>query len=43
MGMAARRVGGDFAAVYGIRPALAETIVAPKCWGSCFLAAGANA
>ena len=40
LGMAARRVGGDFAAAYGIRPVLAETFVAPEHRGSCFLAAG---
>lgn len=40
LGMAARRVGADFAAVYGIRPVLAETFVAPEYRGSCFLAAG---
>ena len=40
LGMAARRVGEDFAAVYGIRPVLAETFVAPEYRGSCFLAAG---
>ncbi len=38
--MAARRVGGDFAAAYGIRPVLAETFVAPEYRGSCFPAAG---
>ena len=38
--MAARRVVEDFAAVYGIRPVLAETFVAPEYRGSCFLAAG---
>ena len=40
LGMAARRVSEDFAAVYGIRPVLAETFVAPEYRGSCFLAAG---
>ena len=40
LGMAARRVVEDFAAVYGIRPVLAETFVAPEYRGSCFLAAG---
>ena len=40
LGMAARRVVADFAAVYGVRPALAETFVAPEHRGSCFLAAG---
>ena len=40
LGMAARRVGEDFAAVYGIRPVLAETFVAPEYRGSCLLAAG---
>ncbi len=40
LGMAARRVGGDFAAAYGIRPVLAETFVAPEYRGSCFPAAG---
>ena len=40
LGLAARRVGEDFAAVYGIRPVPAETFVAPEYRGSCFLAAG---
>ena len=40
LGMAARRVGEDFAAAYGIRPVLAATFVAPEYRGSCFLAAG---
>ena len=40
LGMAARRVVGDFAAAYGIRPVLAETFVAPEYRGSCFPAAG---
>ncbi len=40
LAMAARRVVADFAAVYGVRPVLAETFVAPEYRGSCFLAAG---
>ena len=40
LAMAVRRAVVDFATVYGIRPALAETFVAPEYRGSCLLAAG---
>ena len=40
LGMAARRVSGDFEAAYGVRPVLMETYVAPEHSGSCFRAAG---
>ena len=40
LGMAARQVPDNFAAVYGVAPVLAETFVAPEHDGTCFRVAG---
>ncbi len=40
LGMARRRVSGDFEAVYGVAPVLVETFIAPEHDGTCFAAAG---